>query len=465
LDDRPPFTLLDALVHRHRVILGIAAAFCLAAAALSLVMPKTYEATAIIYLDTARTASDFDAGIAAGDLVQHDFIVSATSRPTLLEACAGAGVTCWPSDLVAPETTIGKLVTAAVFRGTSEVAVTAKGRTPAEAAALANAVAQATIDQDAAEVRRLYQPARANLNSQLAQLASQMDAERKALADSAPASSAAAAHTAELNRLQSAYTLTLTRLMDLNQRQDRLTNVATIVQPALPPTKPESPDPLLYVGAALVAGLCVGVFAALLIERLDDRIVSAEGLARAASIPRAYVTQDVQRLLFPRTKSSYSRALANLMARSPHALRKVLVVAASGRDHSDPVAAGLGTVAATAGQRVTVMEFDGHANGSPRPFRSEVAGLTVIAMPTALSESPAGVSRLRGLDGVQDGEFVLMSVPSPDVSPAALALGRSIQQSVLVATHGMTRFGDARRTADLLRQSGIDVVAGILLKN
>jgi capsular polysaccharide biosynthesis protein len=452
LDDRPPFTLLDALVHRHRVILGIAAAFCLAAAALSLVMPKTYEATAIIYLDTARTASDFDAGIAAGDLVQHDFIVSATSRPTLLEACAGAGVTCWPSDLVAPETTIGKLVTAAVFRGTSEVAVTAKGRTPAEAAALANAVAEATIDQDAAEVRRLYQPARDNLNSQLAQLASQMDAERKALADSAPASSAAAAHTAELNRLQSAYTLTLTRLMDLNQRQDRLTNVATIVQPALPPTKPESPNPLLYVGAALVAGLCVGVFAALLIERLDDRIVSA-----GCTI--------VQGLLFPRTKSSYSRALANLMARSPHALRKVLVVAASGRDHSDPVAAGLGTVAATAGQRVTVMEFDGHANGSPRPFRSEVAGLTVIAMPTALSESPAGVSRLRGLDGVQDGEFVLMSVPSPDVSPAALALGRSIQQSVLVATHGMTRFGDARRTADLLRQSGIDVVAGILLKN
>jgi Mrp family chromosome partitioning ATPase len=129
------------------------------------------------------------------------------------------------------------------------------------------------------------------------------------------------------------------------------------------------------------------------------------------------------------------------------------------------VAAGLGTVAATAGQRVTVMEFDGHANGSRKPFRSEVAGLSVIAMPAGLSESPAGVARLGGLDGVQDGEFVLMSVPSPDVSPAALALGRSIKQSVLVGTHGITRFGDARRTADLLRQSGIDVVAGILLKN
>src|SRR5260370_717954 len=219
MDDRPTFTLLDALVHRHRFILGIAAAFCLAAAALSLVMPKTYEATAIIYLDTARTASDFDAGIAAGDLVQHDFIVSATSRPTL------------------------------------------------------------------------QQPG-------------------------------AAPHEAELHRLQNAYGLTLARLLDLNGRQDRLTNVATIVQPALPPTKPESPNPLLYVGAALVAGLGVGVFAALLIERLDDRIVSAEGLARAASIPPAFVTQNLQRLLFPRAKSSSSRAPSNFPARSPHPLRE-----------------------------------------------------------------------------------------------------------------------------------------------
>jgi Mrp family chromosome partitioning ATPase len=36
---------------------------------------------------------------------------------------------------------------------------------------------------------------------------------------------------------------------------------------------------------------------------------------------------------------------------------------------------------------------------------------------------------------------------------------------VIVATNGVTRFADARRTADLLRQSGVDVVAGILVKN
>src|SRR5258708_19502352 len=104
MDDRPPFTLVDALRHRYRVILGVAAVFCLAAGLLSFVLPKTYQATAIMYLDTARTATDFDAAIAAGDLLQHDFIVSANSRPTLQKTCPSAPPHCSPHHLSAPPT-------------------------------------------------------------------------------------------------------------------------------------------------------------------------------------------------------------------------------------------------------------------------------------------------------------------------------------------------------------------------
>ncbi len=464
MDDRPPFTLLEALTHRYRVILGIAAVCCLAAGLLSFVLPKTYVATAIMYLDTARTATDFDAGIAAGDLLQHDFIVSANSRATLKEACASGGVDCSQSDLVAPETTIGNLVSASVYRGTSGLAVSAKGRTPSEAAARANAVAQAMIDQDAAEVIRLYQPALDHLNEQLAQLASNMDAERKALAGTTPGSPAAAAHEAELARLQNAYTLALARQLDLSQREDRLTNVATVVQPALPPAKPESPNPILYVGAALVAGLCVGLFAALLIERFDDRIFSAEGMAKAAGIPPAFVTHNVRRLLFPDPNNAYARALAILRARSPGAPHTVLVVAASEKDRSEPTAGRLGAVVANAGQRVKVFEYGGQSPASIRA-RTDPPGLTTIKIPEALSHSAAGAIGLKGSEGSQDGEFVVMSVPAPDVSPAALDLARSIKQSVLVATCGVTHFADVRRTADLLRLSGVEVSAGILVKN
>ncbi len=432
MDDRPPFTLLDALAHRRQLILVITGVCCLAAAALSVFLPKTYEATAIIYLDTARTATDFDAGIAAGDLLQHDFIVSATSRSTLVEACALAGNACTSSDLVAPETTIGKLVSAAVYRGTSELTVSAKASSPAQAAALANAVAQAMINQDSAEVTRLYKPARDNLNKEIAQLAAAMDTERKALANSPPGSSAAAGHQAELTRLQNAYMLDLTRVTDLNVRMDRLTNIANIVQPALPPAKAESPNPVLYISAALVAGLCIGVFAALLIHRFDDRIVSADGLARAAAAPVVFVTPGVLRSLLSPASGTYSLALANVFARSP-APHSILVVAASERDKSGPVARGLSSAAAGAGQHAAVVELNGSA---------------------AIEK--------HDLESTGD-ELVLVPVPSPDVNPKALVLGRTIKHSVIVATNGVTRFGDARRTADLLRQSGVDVVAGILV--
>jgi capsular polysaccharide biosynthesis protein len=434
MNDRPPFTLLDALVHRRQVILVITAVCCVVAGALSLFLPKTYEATAIIYLDTARTASDFDAGIASGDLLQHDFIISATTRSTLVEACSLASNTCASSDLVAPETTIGKLVTAGVYRGTSELSVTAKGATPAQAAALANAVAQAMINQDSGEVTRLYKPARDNLNKEIAQLNAAMDTERKALANSPPGGSAAAGHQAELTRLQNAYMLALTRVTDLNVRMDRLTNIANIVQPALPPAKAESPNPVLYIAAALVAGLCIGVFAALLIHRFDDRIVNAEGLAKAAAAPAVFVTPGVLRSLLSPASGTYSLALANVFARSP-APHSILVVAASERDKSGPVARGLSSAAASAGQHAAVVELNGSAPSEKHDLEST------------------------------DDDFMLVPVQSPDVNSKALVLGRTIKHSVIVATNGVTRFADARRTADLLRQSGVDVVAGILVKN
>jgi len=75
----------------------------------------------------------------------------------------------------------------------------------------------------------------------------------------------------------------------------------------------------------------------------------------------------------------------------------------------------------------------------------------------------AEVRRIRGSDGARD-DLALVAVPSPDISPAAVMLGRTSPHAALVATRGVTRFGEARRTADLLRQAGVDVAAGILVK-
>lgn len=469
MEERPPFTLTDALRHHYRVALAVVALFVLAAVALALLLPKTYEATAEIYLDTARTATDFDAGIAAGDLLQHDYIILANNRATLLEACTKPGVTCRADDLLAPENTIGKRVTATIDRGTSTLAVTAKGATPADAAALANAVAQSVIDQDAAEVARLLQPALDDLDGQLTRLSGQIATEQQALTNSAPGSTAAAAHTARLGELQTEYTLVEARKLDLLGRRDRLTNVASISQPALPPDKPESPSLRLYVAAAAVAGLCVGFLATLVVARFDDRIVTPVDLANAASLPLSLVAAGTPGPLPVRVPfihndqpRPYSVALATLLARFPDAHR-VMVVAASNRDHVDSVASRLGAEAARAGHRVAVLQADGdsgHGSGGP-----PLPGLQTIVVH---GDGMGTAAALRDVINDEPREepndhLVLVSVPSPDTRPSTLMLKQAVKDAVLVATAGVTRYGEARRTANLLRQSGVEIVAGMLL--
>lgn len=462
MPDRPPLSFREALAHRWLLVLAIVGMFLLAAGALSQ-RPRSYEATAEIYLDTARTAPGFDLGIATGELLQHDFIVLATSRTVLQAACVSAGVVCTARELAEPETYLAKRVSAGVYKGTSTLTVTGKAPTPREAAALANAVALAMIDQDRAEVARLFKPMRSELAKQLADLESAMDQELQQLQRSPTGSPAANAHEAHLTRLQAQHAATFTRLQDVTQQQDRASNVATVVQSALPPTRAAAPRPLRYLLVALVAGLCTGLLVALLAERFDNRIFTAEGLAAAVGSPVALLASDR-----PRQRSSapspYSLALANVLARAPDS-RTVLVAAASARDHSEAVAQGLGAVAARAGQRVVVVQADGHSPDPQAAPVRDVDGLTTI---TPTSENGTGLTTAvanarRQQDIASPGTVVLIAVPSPDSSPNAILLGRTAKRAVLTATAGVTRFTDARRTAELLRRAGVDVVAGVLL--
>src|SRR5216683_1534254 len=255
---------------------------------------------------------------------------------------------------------------------------------------------------------------------------------------------------AQLSTLQLQYSALFGRLQDLAEQQDRLTSMATISQSALPPASPESPNRLRYLLAALVAGAVVGVLAALLAQRFDDRIHDGEALARATNTPLALAVRPAgRRDPHPATAQPYSLALARLLAQSPRA-QTVLVTAASTSDNSLAAAVGLGEVALDSGQRVVVVHGNGYAP-APRQLTSggDIAGLTTIAA--------------EEYNGDSARTLVLVAVPSPDTSPTAVMLGRTAKRAVLAATAGVTRFRDARRTADLLRQSGVDVVAAILL--
>jgi capsular polysaccharide biosynthesis protein len=462
MEDKPPVTLRDALRHQRFLVLAIVAAFLLGGGVLSLQAP-TYESAAAIYLDTSRNVPGFDAGVAAGELLQHDFIVLSTSRPVLQQACATSGVICSAQELAAPETEMARRVSVSAFRGTSMLAVAARAPTPDQAAILANAVAQAMIDQNTAEVTRLYKPALDDVNKQLAALNASMEAEKQAAAKSPANSAAAAAHLSQFAALGNQYASASSRQQDILQQQARLSNLATLLQPAVPPARPVAPSPARYLLIALIAGLAVGVVAALLMERINGRIRTAEGLARAAGIPIALTAPRLNGHPRPGDYQPYSLALASVLA-VPEP-RAVLVMGASAKDHSDSVAVGLGAAAAHSGQRVVVVEADGEG-ADPSRLPAKVNGLRTVPAHsdngTATAGAVAAVQQQYDFPAAAD-TLVLVAVPSPETSVSGILAGRTARRAVITATTGVTRFRDARRTAQVLQQSGIEIVVGILV--
>jgi hypothetical protein len=144
-----------------------------------------------------------------------------------------------------------------------------------------------------------------------------------------------------------------------------------------------------------------------------------------------------------------------------------LLAAASSRDKSEGPASELGSAAAHAGQRVLLYRrrLSTEVNGgseltgfAPMP-NSDRWGLMTV---TASNGDDAQVATLvRSGDNGYD--LTILAVPSPEVSAYAITMGRTVDHAVLVATAGVTRFADARRSAELLREAGTTIAASLLL--
>jgi capsular polysaccharide biosynthesis protein len=454
----PTFT--TALWRRRYLIIGVIVLFLVAGNIASLLVPKSYRATATIFLDTQRNSTSLDLALQSNELLEHDFIVLALKRPVLLEACANSGV-CTERELMTPETELRKRVAVAITNGTNLLAVSARSPSPTDAAALANAVAAAMISQDRAELARLFKAAEDTLDAQLKDLQTAIAAEQKALLNARPQDQAS--HSATLSHLSTQFATVNNRRQDLRVQHEQLANIATVIEPAVPPIKPVDPDPKRYLLTALVLGIAVGVLAALLWQRFDDRLYRPEDLAAATGTSTAIL------VVPPQGKNgsgggAYALAHARLRARYPDA-RKLLVAAASSRDHSNDPALGLGAAAAETGERVLVFQSDGGGEATVEPPALLPNGdgprLTTVTMTTNEDAKAAALA------WAQDCQYdlTIVAVSSPESSPYAISAARATDHAVLIATEGKTRFESARRSAEVLREAGATLAASILVRN
>ena len=181
-------TVTEALRHFWWVLLALALAGVLAAGVLAVKRPPTYQASAVLSLDTSQSVNQgFDVALQADQFLSQRYIQMATSAPVLQRACA-ASPPCDPSALA-------KRVSATDTKGTGVIQVSVTASSPQEAARLANAVAAAIIAQNNQEVDSRIKPQRdlleQNLKQRVEQLVDQHRGQTRAGNQTRPATPAA----------------------------------------------------------------------------------------------------------------------------------------------------------------------------------------------------------------------------------------------------------------------------------
>jgi len=409
-------TVGDALRHWWRPAVGIVVAAVLIASVLVVLKPKSYEANALLFVDERHNSSQgFDLALQAGELMSHHYLQMATSRPVLQDACSGPESAQLPPGTLCDPARLAQHVQAGLVTGTSLITVKVSASSPDAAAALANAVANAIVAQDRQQIASMLAPTKTHLDSELQRLDTAMRSEKD---------------PAKLALLQSEYSIDYAQRQNLTMEEDRLDSNLSVLETALPPTKAADPDPFRYLVVGFVGGAAAALIVALLLEYFDDRLREPGQLAQAAGTPVVVRVPNARRVGAGKASADpYAVAFNSLLALQPR-LRKVLVTASSADDPAEVAASDLAIEAVYHSRAAAAAE-----DGAQPPLQ-----------PTT------------GPDGVR-----VVAAPSPEVSSRALSLAGSVDLTVLVATAGVTRFGAARRTAELLRHAGADVAVGILM--
>lgn len=444
-------SVAGALRHQLGVLLGIVLVCLLVGVGLVVFLAPSYQAEAVLLVDARWAgAQDPNSALLASDTLTRLYIAEATSRPLLQEVVS-------KNNLAESVDHLSKSVSASTVRGTTLLAIDAKSASPTEAATIANAVAQAVVDRNQREVTARFESTRTYLQSELTRL----DTLIKAAQAEKPAANnpaAVADHSAALGQLHNQYAAIYTQLQDVALAEQRGIATLSVSALAAPPARPTNPDPLRYLLGALVVGLALGVLAALLAERFDDRVYTARGLADAAGTPVAVIVPGgATSAGAGGPMTAYALALASLRAKHPDA-RSLMVAAASARDRADVPATGIGKAAAHDGQRVIIIRADSDRSGIPFPPSNN--GVTVVPLPSSTDPRVALGALTQG-SGPYD--FTVLSVPSPGSSPLAISLAGTAKLAILVATAKHTRHAEVRAAAESLRHAGVEVAASMLM--
>lgn len=323
-----------------------------------LVTPGSSSAPTVTYTD-----------ILLSERLSRTYAQMLTTRPVLQETLNRVGL------LGMTVVDLAKNITVTPVRDTQLIDLKVEHPSPALAAELANTLPEVFIQYNNDQQAARFQESKQALQTQLANLDSDLqDTERKlALLDEADSAEAEAQRVSLGNRLaqyRSSYGNVLAQLESIRLAEANARDTITVIEPADPPRNPIRPRPLMNTLLAAVVGAMLGLGTVFLIEYLDDTVKSPDDVARISGLSTVGVIAKQRSdgngpglitVEQPRSPiaEAYRAIRTGIQFSSIDKPVRTLVVTSSGpSEGKSTTAANLAVVMAQAGKRVVLIDAD-----------------------------------------------------------------------------------------------------------
>ncbi len=330
-------------------------------------LPSMYEATTTLMVQPAQAGAAVGAEemVAAQDLAQT-YAEAIHTRGVLSAAAARVGL----GDV--PEAELEARISARRVSNTQLVRISADDRDPAQAAALANAVAQVFLAQNADLQSARFATSTDNLSNLVDQLRGNMDglANQVAGLNAQPGSPDRDAQLAQaqanLAQAQASYADTVRSYEALRVSAAQSTDTASVLDAAVAPETPLRPSRWVILGVSALAGLAIAIAIALLVEYLTDRlrdplrVASVTGLPTVGMLPTGRSSTNLRDPADAELAAAHRLMRARLFAAGVQPKCSLLVTSAERYEGKSSVAANLASVLPEADYRVILLDANFH---------------------------------------------------------------------------------------------------------
>jgi polysaccharide biosynthesis transport protein len=299
--------------------------------------------------------------------------------------------------------------------------------------------------------------------------------------------------------------ISLERLKLLNIISQGNQDLGEVLYPGYLPTRPSSPNHSKTGAIALLAGLALGVGAAFLKERLDDRLDGRAGLESIfgasvlAVVPRSSQWRKASEAYLATESDPHSvvseayRTLRTglLFAASQREIKTVLITSAQAGEGKTATTANLGVVLAQAGKRVIIVSADLRkprlnnffSTRAPKGLTNVLAGecrATEALVPVSAAASnlrllpsgpiPGNPAELLGSEAMRKliaelrgaADFILIDVAPILAVADGMTLAPMVDSVLFIADAGQATGGGIQQARSQLDQVNARVVGAVL---